>query len=260
MFDAYFDESGIHKGAEACIVAGYFGQRAAWTKLEVRWLATLRKFGVPLEQFHAKDAVKGNGFFSGWPETKLNKFLFAIADKIAGCRVYPACYGLFVDEFFGFSLNERRFLTGASWNGKRFLTSGCPNKPYFVAFVECLKIVTDHTRIGRSHFFFGIDRPASEYAAPLFRYLRARSRAVDREKLGDVAFPEAKKTPELQAADLFSYLSYKHMQERRASGDWGTPPSELILRLICNRLRPEDVGFRSAPLIKAMLAGVPGLT
>jgi hypothetical protein len=32
MIDAYLDESGIHDGAEVCLIAGYFGGRVQWRK------------------------------------------------------------------------------------------------------------------------------------------------------------------------------------------------------------------------------------
>ena len=34
MIFAYLDESGIHDGAEGCVVAGYFSKKGPWRRLE----------------------------------------------------------------------------------------------------------------------------------------------------------------------------------------------------------------------------------
>jgi hypothetical protein len=251
MIDAYIDESGIHGGATACIVAGYFGKKGPWRSLEIKWNRVLRRFKVPLQKFHAKEL-----------EDKRSKadFLSELVRVVSECRVHPFCYGIFVDDFFKLSLNQRKFVTGAFWNAEtgKFTTTGCPNKPYFLAFTECLKIVTAHTPMAsRAHFFFGVDRPIEGYAKVLFRYFRTRSTDLSRKKFGTISFPLAKQTPQLQLADLFSYLSYKHMLERRVSGDWTSPPSKLLLPLLQNRKSEGDTYWRSERLIKEMISVVP---
>jgi hypothetical protein len=253
VIDAYLDESGIHGDAKACIVAGYFGKKGPWRRLEAKWKAVLRRFKVPLSEFHAKEMVKKHD---------QAELLNELGQAVAECPVHPFCYGIFTDDFFKLSLSERKFVTGAFWNaGKgKFTTSGCPNKPYFLAFTECLKIVTSHTPLGsRAHFFFGVDRPVAGYATVLFRYFRAHSADPSRKKFGAIAFPLAKETPQLQLADLFSYLSYQHMLERRASGDWTSPPSRLLLSLLRNRKSEEDTSYRSEKLIRDMISVVPNL-
>jgi hypothetical protein len=270
---SYFDESGIHHNSEACIVAGYFGKKGPWRVLESGWVATLKKFKVPLAQFHAKDAVNKAGFFHGWETARLEDFLDSLGRLVRECPIHPVCYGIFTKDFYSLSLSERRFLTGATWHAGtgKFLSSGCPTKPYFVAFNECLRIVTSYTSTAdHVHFFFGSDRPSSEYAKRLFRYLRHRAVSMRQakvsfdsrcspEKFGMIRFPSAKDTPGLQLADLFSYLSYKHMLERRENGDWNSPPCELLLSLLRNRKTPLDTSYRTAELLRNMMSVVPGL-
>ncbi len=268
---SYFDESGIHQGSEACIVAGYFGKKGPWRKLASGWSATLKEFKVPLAEFHATDVVRRKGFFSGWGD-RTDTLLHSLAKIVSECSVYPVCYGLFTKDFFSFSLSERRFMTGGTWEpGKRKLGNGCPERPYFVAFNECLRVVTSYTPAARrADFSFGSDRPVSGYAASLFRYLRQRGEAMKRanipfdpksspNKFGTIAFPLAKETPELQLADLFSYMSYKHMLERSRTGDWNTPPSRTLITLLRNRKSPLDTSYRTAKLLRDMISVVPNL-
>ena len=264
MLNAYLDESGIHDGAQVCVVAGYFGKKGPWRKLEASWKATLEQkdFRVPLKEFHAKDLIKRRGFFQAWSNDRYQEFLRALGKTVAECHIHPVCYGLFVDDFFKFSLAERRFLTGGTWNAtrQRFLSTGCPNKPYFVAFTECLKTVVSHTPMGaRAHFFFGVDRPVAEYARGLFRYLKLRSQIISTNRFGIIGFPLASLTPHLQVADLFSYLSYQHMLERKASGDWSSPPSRLLLAMLRNRKLEVDTSYRTGKLLRDMISVVPNL-
>jgi hypothetical protein len=264
MLYAYLDESGIHGNAEACIVAGYFGKKGPWRRFEAQWESILgnRDFRVPLDKFHASKLIKRKGFFADWSLDRRDDFLNSLGNAVAACKVHPVCYGLFMADFYGFSLEERRFLTGATWdaNQRRFRSTGCPSRPYFVAFNECLKVVTSYTpATERANFFFGVDRPAGDYATVLFRYLKTRSRIISTDKFGNIGFPLASVTPRLQLADLFSYLSYRHMLERRASGDWTSNPSALLLPLLRNRRSPEDTSFRTAALLRDMISVVPHL-
>jgi hypothetical protein len=269
---SYFDESGIHRDSEACIVAGYFGKKGPWRRLERGWTTVLREFKVPLSEFHAKDILTRNGFFHRWGD-KTDALLNSLVNIVSKCPIHPVCYGLFTKDFFSFSLSERRFMTGATWDAqkKKFLVSGCPNKPYFVAFHECVRIVTSYTPAAdRAHFSFGSDRPSAEYAAWLFRYLRKRTDALRRmkvwfdpksspDKFGAIAFPLAKETPELQLADLFSYMSYRHMLERSRTGDWNTPPGRILLGLLRHRKSPFDTSYRTAKLLRDMISTIPDL-
>jgi hypothetical protein len=186
----------------------------------VGWRAVLREFHVPLHEFHAKTVMRREGLFKRGSHDKHTAFLKALGEIVAECRIYPICFGLFVEDFFRFSLEERRFLTGATWDGnqKRFLSTGCPEKPYFVAFNECLKVVAYYTPIcARADFFFGTDRPVAGYARNLFVDLKEKPTVVSTERFGAIGFPLASETPRLQAADLFSVfeLSAHARQEKR---------------------------------------------
>jgi hypothetical protein len=182
----------------------------------------------------------------------------ALAKVIADSGLRPVSCSMFTSDFYKLSEKERRFVTGATWNGKKFLTTGCPNKPYFVLFTECLKVVTGYTTMGqRAHFFCGVDSPAAGYATEVFAAYRARHSSE--KKLGTIAFPLASETPHLQAADLFSHLGYQHMLERKQTRDFTTMPSQPIQVMLRNRKSDGDTLFRSEKVLREMIAVIPNM-
>jgi hypothetical protein len=80
MLDAYLDESGIHAESKICVIAGYFGGHGQWKKFERDWKRLLRRFEVPIEEFHTKNLFpKPRGFFlHHWDSSKHQSFLDAI--------------------------------------------------------------------------------------------------------------------------------------------------------------------------------------
>lgn len=190
-------------------------RRPQWESLEHEWPKALSKFGFQLGDFHAKD-------FVGRPQRKqLLKALSHVISKHA--KINPVSFGVVVDDFKSFSLPQRKFLTGATLKRKKLVTTGCPNKPYFVPFQLCIKRVTDYAPVGgKAHFFFGLDRPFAGYATSLFAQVKnnlvAGSDWKSKDRLGDPAFPLASETPQLQAADLLVHLTYQYLLDRLAAG------------------------------------------
>jgi len=248
MIDAYLDESGIHYGAKVCVIAGYFGGPRQMKKLEKSWKQVLAKFNFPMREFHAKDLIK---------KTMHHPMLMELA-RVAGqqTKVYPVTYGVIVEDFNSFSLEQRRFMTGATlspFTGK-LLTSGCPTKPYFAPFQNIIKIVTDAAPTGgKAHFSFGLDTQFAQYAVALFKQIidnpppadSAISTWKSRSRLGTAIFPLASETAPLQAADLLVHLSYRMMDDWRTTGKTGKSPQYIYdlleLALINMRTRTDHV-------------------
>ena len=220
MVEAYFDESGIHQGARVCIIAGYFGRHNAWARLENEWRNVLSDHSLPLEKFHAKDIVKAH---------RHQEMLKQLVACIAKRDLFPISAGVVIDDFKQLAESERKWFTGGSGKSKK---SGAASKPYFLPFQMCVRQVTHYTPAGsKAHFFFGVDRPFAEYATALFAQIKASAYSPEWEekrRLGDVAFPQAKETPELQAADLFAHLSYLHWIGRGSDTNWNAKPNGLL--------------------------------
>jgi len=169
MIDAYLDESGIHDGAEVCFIAGYFGGRGQWRKFSRAWQQALRDYDVPLHEFHSQNLVKRTNFFNGWSKANSFELQLSLAKTIAQFKIHPVAQGVLVKDFFRFSLDERRFLTGATLTPQGQITdTGKPKHPYFAVFQPVLKRVLSYAPVGgKAHFFLGPDRPFANYATNL---------------------------------------------------------------------------------------------
>jgi hypothetical protein len=253
MLEAYFDESGIHRGAEVCVIAGFFGYGDQWKAQEKKWRAVLADFNFPMEKFHMSKI--GNS-------DKYKPMFEALADSIAKSSIFPVSAAIVVPDFLSFTEKERKFLTGATLNEKtgKLVTSGCQSRPYFTPFQLCLKNITDYTKPGRkSNFFFGLDRPMGKYARILFQQIKMQRDSPEsdwatKRRLGDPAFPLARETPQLQAADLYAFFTYQHVLENYSTDTkWGQPSGTLKKCLRNMRSRKDHV-FQNRKCLEDTLA------
>lgn len=251
MIEAYLDESGIHDDAVVCVIAGFFGGKGQWKKFEKLWRNTLHEFNVPLEEFHASELLRRKGFFSGWKDEDHTAFLRALSKAITtNPKVHPVLVGLVVADFKSRSEVQRRFLTGARlrenqakkcWELK---TTGAPGKPYFCPFQECTAKILEYTPVGgKANFFFGIDRSFYKYAAYFMKDLVDDPYAPFHDRIGTTAYPKAKETPQLQAADFFAYLTYTDMLDRVQNNSWAEQPPETLRSLLVNARSHEDFQY-----------------
>lgn len=242
MIQAYFDESGIHQGSNALVIAGYFGTTAQWKAFRKKWLKVLGDFDFPLKDFHTTDLIRQRAH---------EPMLAALADAVARSEIYPVSSGIIVPDFKSFSEKQRKWLTGAmAMPSGKAKYSGSPNRPYFVPFQKTLENVTAYAQPGRTaKFYFGVDRPVAKYAEVFFEQIKGHPLRgfgwQTRDRLGTVEFPLAKETPELQAADLLAFLTYRHMEERYALNDWSVGPSGLLATCLRKVRSPYDHGFET---------------
>ena len=231
MLAAYLDESGIHDGAELCVIAGYFGGTGQWKRFDADWRNLLRNAAVPLKEFHAKDLLNRGGFFcrSQWNDKQHSRFLDDIADVICRYKIYPISHGVVVEDFNQFNHAQRRLFTGAVLNNGKLITSGSPNKPYFMPFQHCVKRIASYAPVGgRVDFYFGLNKPFAEFTTALWETLKSDWLLPPyRDQLGNVSFPLASETPQLQAADFLVHSVYKDMlylKHNRSFGKESPPP------------------------------------
>lgn len=217
VIESYLDESGIHDGARICVVAGYYGNHAAWRKVEREWRVVLRRHGLESHGFHAKEFWgrkngKRVGVYTEWSDEQADQFLDSLVQIIMRNRIFPVGNAIIVAEWKEFSLEQRRFLTGAEMreNGK-LRGSGSPNKPYYVPFLFCVYNSVRHSGVNEKvHFFAGLDKTFSRHAVALYQGILKDKRIPVRDLLGNIDFPLSKETPPLQAADMLAYELYRH--------------------------------------------------
>lgn len=233
MIDAYLDESGVHQGASVCSIAGYFGGPGQWKNFAEKWVNLLNKHDVPLDKFHAKELFQKSEFFRKWDAAKHKRFLSGISQTILKYRLRPVSVGLVVADFLACSLPQRRFLTGARMKVDKLVSTGNPNKPYFMPFTRCIKNVLRYAEGGgKANFFFGLNHTFSGYAKTIFQDLLEHETTEFRDRIGTDSYPLAKETPQMQAADFFSYLVYKDLEQRVTTCRWNVEPEPLLKSLI----------------------------
>jgi hypothetical protein len=246
MVEAYYDESGIHDGASVCVVGGFYGHQRAWRKFEREWnkiiddYPELKNFGFHARRFFARDKGKRVSPYSDWSDVKAAKFLERIVQAIMRNSIAPIGYGIVVKDFRSISLTNRKWLTGAKFltNGK-CISSGNPNKPYYVPFQYCVldaARMSNANPVDKIHFFAGLDRSFHEYATDLYRYIVSDQRRLSeelRDVLGQISYPLAKDTPGLQAADLLTYELYQLALKQQS--DKNIKQSLLLKQLLKNR-------------------------
>jgi len=242
MIQAFLDESGIHDGSDVCVVAGYYGQPGAWRKLDERWRKILRGTNVPLNKCHALDLIEHRKFFFQMPRDEHAKLVTDLACAVASFRVYPVTVALILADFRDLTDPQKRFFTGATIDDTtkpgKLNANGCPTTPYFMPFLHCVRKVFDNAPNMEVDFHFGFARPFHGYATEMFKMIRSRNPAAHTPIQS-----EAKETPQMQAADLLCYTTYKHMVERYATKDWNVVPSEPLRTLLANLQHPEDCQF-----------------
>jgi hypothetical protein len=250
------DESGIHDGARVCVVAGYYGTQTAWVKFEEQWRRVLRDYNIEEAGFHAKrfwKRKKGGDRvppYEGWGDDRANKFIERLVNAIARNRIFPFGYGVVVEHWAALPLNTRKLMTGAVHRKGRFVSSGSPNRSYYLPFMFSVAASLAHsgaTETGEKvHFFVGLDKTFSDYAKDMYKRTFTDPRIRLSHLLGTIAFPLSKDTPQLQAADLLAHRLYSdYMAFLR--GD--KPKKTLsITRLLIRNRRQELELFDAAKL------------
>jgi hypothetical protein len=185
--------------------------------------------------------------------------MIELAKAVADFKVHPVSFGVVVSDFYLFTENERRFLTGMEITPEGKLSgTGNPNKPYFMPFLHVVRTVASYApKGGLAHFFVGVERPFYGYATDMFDVLKNGPNTGNyRERLGNIAAPLAKETPQLQAADFFAYMAYDRARDCIASGNW-LKPSIPSLDVLTRKARSvDDLVFYNRDTIGAMLAQI----
>src|SRR5262249_23065793 len=204
MLRAYLDESGIHADSRWCVIAGYFGSENKWNRFDARWRSVLDSFGI--DEFHAQrfwSACEGSNIseYSGWDRARTSNFVGQLLNTIQDShRIFPVVCSVHMEEWHKLSESERAYLTGAKFDvvGKR-LTSGAPNKPYFLPFLTVIRTVMEYCQAGHTtDFSFDESRHFSGYASQYFNEIKTWE-IGNFSRLGQISFVSSKKHPGIQA-------------------------------------------------------------
>lgn len=216
MLTAYFDESGIND-SRYCTVVGFVGASQKWTVFEERWRTATRGIDFHAKRFFGRDS-KGRRLddFTDWSEAKALAHLDRILDTVLN-RVDAGvltAVGAIVDVNAFMTLPEptRKYLTGLSLDRRRrAVTTGAPNRPYFVALPWCLAQAADCVRTEGITVDFVFDENPTQtgLTTKLYRTISEHGDPDLRRRLGTLMFKRSPGLGALQAADLLAYCCYQ---------------------------------------------------
>jgi hypothetical protein len=221
MLVAYMDESGIHDGAQVCVISGYWGGENQWKRFEPRWKRIIKDAGM--NEFHSSKFWKPDGtrrgVYASWPDSKADKFITDLLACIGDYKIYPMSATLKVDAWKKLNKEERMFLTGGKYDLaiKEWLTPSAPNKTYFLPFQFCVvypaMACKEHLKV---HYSFDLNKQFKNHASDLFKLLKADENITSRNRIGELSLPTSEEAPGLQAADLLAYQTYQFSRVRIA--------------------------------------------
>lgn len=222
VLHAYFDDSGTHRGAQVCTLAGYFGSERQWNKFDRQWQKALQDAG--LDEFHATrfwSHWKGQPIkeYATWGKERSKAFILQLLGIIGSYRIFPVGASVVMRDWESLSQDEKSVLTGATYDHKgKLVTSGAPNKTYFLPFLDCVHAAASYCNPGHlMHCSFDRNDYFSSYGLDYFNFLKSLGTETSK-RLGEPFFPDSKRATPLQAADLLAYELNRYMHARMARG------------------------------------------
>ena len=233
MLEAYCDESGIHDGAKVCAVAGWVATARTWQLFEDRWSKACQGVEWHGKEFFARD---GEGSrvkpYKGWSDADALSYVKGLVEAVIVSDLRAVGGIVHVDPFKALSLDDRKWLTGATWNNQkqRFTTTGSPNRPYYLGFVECLEGAAACVKKPgwQVSFVFDQQNVLAPYALQFFQVAQNQKHTEISSRLGDVTFKCKKGVGGLQAADMLAHSLHRFFSARFTGIKVDTPELTAI--------------------------------
>lgn len=251
---AYADESGMHENPLFFVLGGYIASPRQWDFFCKDWQKVLNSFSV--HAFHAKDffqlkARQMHKRYNKWSEDQNRLFISELSKAVNSHKLYPIGCAIDVKAFNSFTIGERRYLTGGNWDAKkrRFTTSGKPSVSYLAAFHYYVRAVLDRTPDkAKLHLVFDYQNVMKSKARQTFNEMAALPSLMQgHEKLDSINYFYSSDKPQLQAADLFTYVTYRYAVDGI--------PNDYSLGIAMKRLLKDrrSVGLMNTEGIEAFL-------
>ena len=211
MLRGFFDESGIHDGSRVCIIAGYVGSVNEWDRFERFWGHHAGAAGFHAKRFWGRDNGRRVRPYEGWSDADADRYLTTLLDAITSVKLLPIGGMVDVQDFFGYTEDERRVLTGGYQVGGRWKLSGAPSRPYHLIFQQIVFCALRAAERPGWKVDFTFD--AQNEFAPLARKMYADISSLDHEfrpLMGKMEFRSRADAIALQAADLLAHCWYQY--------------------------------------------------
>jgi hypothetical protein len=201
MLVAYMDESGTHdetgveKGADVAVVAGYVSTYKGWVRFQKKWGKVLRRYGV--HELHMKYFAHCQGEFEGWSDEKRKSLMIALIKVIDECKLFGLGGIVSVKEYDAIL---------PDWAKAEI------KHPYYFAVAVMLKSLAQWDKNippGKIDFVFDEKEGYQGVTHEMFNMLR-KFNPIHAERLGNLDFRSSKIIRPLQAADLLAYETRIH--------------------------------------------------
>ncbi len=199
MLVGYFDDSGTHRAAPVCVLAGFIANSVLVDRLERDWRTELQT-RRDLSWFHAVDCEEGEGEFATMPRPLRDSLAFGLSNVI--CR----------------QSNNLQFICSAlkrqDWDrhAPSFLRDRCGD-PYYFVIEHCLQQISRWSReLGeRQRVALVIARhPEHDRATEIIHERYMSDAAYGLAGIGSLTFGDPRLIVPLQAADQFAYEMYRY--------------------------------------------------
>jgi hypothetical protein len=232
---AYGDESGTQQGAPFCLVLGYIASPRQWKLFRREWTGALSVLPEPpndkQREFHAWEFFQRQAWessrnpYHGWSDKKAADFLSDLLDAIHRYDLQPIGAAVNAADFFAYSEDQRRYLTGAAlrlrttWREDQFEVNerllkhqSAPYRPYFVAFVGFLvDAIYACSAAKEPEVQLSLDRKTESETRALEVFNSLKSTVPEAASLVSLTFEDSEKEQGLQAADLLAYAWYREL-------------------------------------------------
>jgi hypothetical protein len=258
MLKFFIDESGLgkHMAEKVCSVAGFVASNSAWNQFQQNWGELLDEYGVT--EFHAKEfwmrRPDGHlaGMYQNWQFSQARSFIADIINLIAACQPWLVGASIKLEDYFSYSADQRRYLTGAMYQTSNsvFRSTGKPGSAYFVPFqvvvIKSMELGVEERE--DCHFVFDEQKEFEPLALKRLAEMKANP---EHKRLaliwGDTVFSSSSRVLPLQTADLAAFCCKEYYKQKMYSLPFNlheerSVPSPLdVFKSLLQRLVPHKV-------------------
>jgi hypothetical protein len=195
VLQAYFDESGKLKDkGEHVVFGGIAGRLDEVSVFSRRWKEVL---GSDVDHIHMRDAMRLEGEFEGYDETRRDEILIECAKVAQSSSAMIVVSEMDKNDFLGLAQEEQQRL----------------NNPTYGGFEACVRSLA---RQFYNHDLYLWYDESQEYAETCLKlYQRMKNLNTDLlRRLPSLTFADDQQFPGLQAADMIAYCAYVVQRDR----------------------------------------------
>ena len=203
MIEAYFDDSGTHRGSKVILWAGVFGRPEQWASLNKEWRAKLddpspsTPAKAPLKRFHSSDCFNSTGEFERWTRTETDHLVHELIQIVLKHLVWGLAVVVWRPEFDEIVPADKRFVTGDA--------EGFSLRMAYIMTLQWAQQYTKDREIG----FLSDNRPERAIDAKFVSNVIRESPLNKVFSVKDVNFGTSSDVIPLQVADLFAWEAYR---------------------------------------------------